>query len=135
MTIIITTSATTTCNAIKPSISKMSNIRNSVVNIQHTRHTRSTNIARLITNDKHPPLIISFYYKYNKFFSKYPNFLQIFLKYFNAVSMLYNCQCAVDSRITICICFAAVCYHSCCQCDNKNDRHKLNEIFHKHYLS
>jgi hypothetical protein len=45
------------------------------MNIQHTRHTISTNIARLITNDKHPPLIIAFYYKYNKFFLN----IQIFL--------------------------------------------------------
>ena len=68
MTIIITTSATITCNAIRQSISNMSNIRKSVMNIQHIRHTISANTARLITNDKHPPLIISFYYKYNNFF-------------------------------------------------------------------
>ena len=75
MAIIITTSTTTTFNAIKPSVSKMSNIRKSVMNIQHTRHIRSTNITILITNDKHPPLIIAFYYKYNNFFLN----IQIFL--------------------------------------------------------
>ena len=67
MTIIIITSTTTIFNAIKPSDSKMSNIRKSVMNIQHTRHTISANIIILTTNDKHP-LIISFYYKYNNFF-------------------------------------------------------------------
>ena len=75
MTIIITTSTTTTSNAINPSVSKMSNIIKSVMNIHHIRHTRSYNTARLITNDKHPPLIIVFYYKYNKFFLN----IQIFL--------------------------------------------------------
>ena len=52
------TNATTTCSAIKPSVSNMSNIRKSVSNIQHTKHIRSAIAAILITYDKHPPLII-----------------------------------------------------------------------------
>ena len=91
MTIIITTSAITIYNAIKPSVSKMSNIRKSVMNIQHTRHTKRTNTARLITNDKHPPLIIAFYYKYNNFFLN----IQIFCNIFCAVSMFYYSKSAV----------------------------------------
>ncbi len=71
MTITSTTNIDTILNAIKPSVSNMSNIRKSVMNIQHTRHTRRTNITILI---KHP-LIIAFYYKYNKFFLN----IQIFL--------------------------------------------------------
>ena len=74
MTIIITTSAITIYNAIKPSVSNMSNIMKSVMNIQHTRHTRSANTIIPTMNDKHP-LIIAFYYKYNKFFLN----IQIFL--------------------------------------------------------
>ena len=74
MTIINTTSTTTIYNAIKPSVSNMSNIMKSVMNIQHTRHTRSANITIPTMNDKHP-LIIAFYYKYNKFFLN----IQIFL--------------------------------------------------------
>lgn len=74
MTITNTTSITTIPNAIKPSVSNMSNIMKSVMNIQHTRHTRSANTTILTTNDKHP-LIIAFYYKYNKFFLN----IQIFL--------------------------------------------------------
>jgi hypothetical protein len=46
----------------------------SVMNIQHTRHTRSANTIIPTMNDKHP-LIIAFYYKYNKFFLN----IQIFL--------------------------------------------------------
>ena len=107
----------------------MSNIRKSVMNIHHIKHTRSANTARLIINDKHPPLIISFYYKYNNFFLN----IQIFCNIFCAISVFYNSSLfAVDSDFTIFI--AAVCYHSCCQCDNKNDRHKFHEIFHKHYF-
>ena len=55
------TNATTTCSAIKPSVSNMSNIRKSVSNIQHTKHIRSAIAAILITYDKHPPLIIDNY--------------------------------------------------------------------------
>jgi hypothetical protein len=40
------------------------------MNIQHTRHTISANTIIPTMNDKHPPLIISFYYKYNNFFLK-----------------------------------------------------------------
>lgn len=75
MTITIMTNATITFNAIRPSVSNMSKIKKSVANIQHTKHIRSANAARLITYDKHPPLIIAFYYKYNKFFLN----IQIFL--------------------------------------------------------
>ena len=60
MTITIMTKATTTCSAIKPSVSNMSNIRKSVANIQHTRHIRSAIAAMLITYDKHPLIIVSF---------------------------------------------------------------------------
>jgi hypothetical protein len=74
MTITNTTSITTIPNAIKPSVNNMSNIMKSVMNIQHTRHTRSANTTILTMNDKHP-LIIAFYYKYNKFFLN----IQIFL--------------------------------------------------------
>ena len=55
------TNATTTCSAIKPSVSNMSNIRKSVANIQHTKHIRSAIAAILITYDKHPLIIICFY--------------------------------------------------------------------------
>ena len=58
MTITIMTNATITFNAIKPSVSNMSNIRKSVANSQHTRHIRSAIAAILITYDKHPTLII-----------------------------------------------------------------------------
>ena len=61
MTITIMTNATTTQSAIKPSVSNMSNIRKSVSNIQHTKHTRMANAAMLITYDKHPPLMIDNY--------------------------------------------------------------------------
>ena len=60
MTITIMTKATTIYSAIKPSSSKMSNIRKSVANIQHTRHIRSAIAAILITYDKHPLIIICF---------------------------------------------------------------------------
>ena len=60
MTITIMTSTTITFNAIKPSVSNMSNIRKSVANIQHTRHIRSAIAAILITYDKHPLIIVSF---------------------------------------------------------------------------
>ena len=58
MTITIMTKATTIYSAIKPSSSKMSNIRKSVANIQHTRHIRSAIAAMLITYDKHPLIIV-----------------------------------------------------------------------------
>ena len=54
------TNATTTCSAIKPSVSNMSNIRKSVAKIQHTRHIRRAIAAMLITYDKHPLIIICF---------------------------------------------------------------------------
>ena len=60
MTITITTNATTTYNAIKPSVSNMSNIRKSVANIQHTRHIRSAIAAILMTYDKHPLIMVCF---------------------------------------------------------------------------
>ena len=60
MTITIMTNATTTCSAIKPSISNMSNIIKSVANIQHTIHIRSAIAAILITYDKHPLIIVCF---------------------------------------------------------------------------
>ena len=60
MTITIMTNATITFNAIKPSVSNMSNIRKSVANIQHTRHIRSAIAAILITYDKYPLIIICF---------------------------------------------------------------------------
>ena len=52
------TKATTIYSAIKPSSSKMSKIRKSVANIQHTRHIRSAIAAILITYDKHPLIIV-----------------------------------------------------------------------------
>ena len=52
------TNATTTCSAIKPSVSNMSNIRKSVANIQHTKHIRSAIAAILITYDKHPLIVV-----------------------------------------------------------------------------
>ena len=58
MTITIMTKATTTYSAIKPSSSKMSNIRKSVANIQHTRHIRSAIAAILMTYDKHPLIVV-----------------------------------------------------------------------------
>ena len=58
MTITIMTSTTITFNAIKPSVSNMSNIRKSVANIQHTRHIRSAIAAMLITYDKHPLIVV-----------------------------------------------------------------------------
>ena len=58
MTITIITNATTTCSAIKPSVSNMSNIRKSVSNIQHTKHIRSAIAAILITYDKHPLIVV-----------------------------------------------------------------------------
>ena len=66
MTTTIMPNATTTCSAIKPSISNMSNRRKSVIKSQHTRHIRSAIAAILITNDKHPLIIIYCYHKYNK---------------------------------------------------------------------
>jgi hypothetical protein len=51
------------------------------MNIQHTRHTISANTIIPTMNDKHPPLIIAFYYKYNNFFLK----IQIFCNIFCAV--------------------------------------------------
>ncbi len=60
MTITIMTNATITFNAIKPSVSKMSKIRKSVANIQHTKHIRSAIAAMLITYDKHPIIIVCF---------------------------------------------------------------------------
>ena len=60
MTITIMTNATTTCSAIKPSISNMSNIIKSVANIQHTIHIISAIAAILITYDKHPLIIVCF---------------------------------------------------------------------------
>ena len=60
MTITIMTKATTIYSAIKPSSSKMSNIRKSVAKIQHTRHIRRAIAAMLITYDKHPLIIICF---------------------------------------------------------------------------
>ncbi len=74
MTITNTTNIDIILIAIKPSVSNMSNIMKSVMNIQHTRHTRSANTIIPTMNDKHP-LIIAFYYKYNKFFLN----IQIFL--------------------------------------------------------
>ena len=67
MTITIITNATTICRAIKTNNSNISNMRKSVANIQLTRHIRSTIMAILITNDKHPLIIVCFYcyYKYN----------------------------------------------------------------------
>ena len=55
------TNATTTCSAIKPSVSNMSNIRKSVAKIQHTRHIRRAIAAMLITYEKHPLIIVCFY--------------------------------------------------------------------------
>ena len=55
------TKATTTCSAIKPSVSNMSNIRKSVAKIQHTRHIRRAIAAMLITYEKHPLIIVCFY--------------------------------------------------------------------------
>ena len=60
MTITIMTSTTITFNAIKPSVSNMSNIRKSVANIQHTRHIRSAIAAILMTYDKHPLIMVRF---------------------------------------------------------------------------
>ena len=68
MTITIMTNATTIYSAVKPSVSNMSNIRKSVSNIQHTKHTRRANAAMLITYDKHPPLIILICYHLEPFF-------------------------------------------------------------------
>ena len=62
------------------------------MNIQHIKHIRSANAARLITNDKHPPLIIAFYYKYNKFFFN----IQIFYKFFCKILMLSACSTTVS---------------------------------------
>ena len=61
MTITIMTSTTITVNAIRPSVSNMSNIRKSVAKIQHTRHIRSAIAAMMITYDKHPLIIVCFY--------------------------------------------------------------------------
>ena len=58
MTITIMTNATITFNAIKPSVSNMSNIRKSVSNIQHTKHIRRAIAAMLITYDKHPLIVV-----------------------------------------------------------------------------
>lgn len=58
MTITIMTKATTIYSAIKPSSNKMSKIRKSVANIQHTKHIRSAIAAMLITYDKHPLIIV-----------------------------------------------------------------------------
>ena len=58
MTITIMTKETTIYSAIKPSSSKMSKIRKSVANIQHTRHIRRAIAAILITYDKHPLIIV-----------------------------------------------------------------------------
>ena len=58
ITITIMTNATITFNAIKPSVSKMSNIRKSVAKIQYTRHIRRAIAAMLITYDKHPLIIV-----------------------------------------------------------------------------
>ena len=60
MTITIMTNATITFNAIKPSVSNMSNIRKSVSNIQHTKHIRRAIAAMLITYDKHPLIMVCF---------------------------------------------------------------------------
>ena len=73
MTITIMTNATMTCNAIKPSVNNMSNIRKSVANIQHTRHIRSAIAAILITYDKHPPLIIDNYLRSRTRFAHWRN--------------------------------------------------------------
>jgi hypothetical protein len=81
MAIMTTISIIIIFNAIKHSISNMSNIKKSVANIQHTTHTISANITMPIINDiindKHP-FIIAFYYKYNNFFLNFLN-IQIFL--------------------------------------------------------
>ena len=96
------TKETTIYSAIKPSSSKMSKIRKSVANIQHTRHIRRAIAAILITYDKHPLIIVCHLIDLL--------FRGLFkLLYEKLDKLVRQCQ-AVNSHLQICESSAIDCY-------------------------